>query len=96
MISRNSCLRRLLMKSSSIRIGIPLWTRADGKGHIGDFELEARTASGQASIGKMDRIASVVEPNGAAYCRSYNLGKIGCFDTEQILPHVEVGSTPHH
>ena len=78
------------MKSSSIRIGIPLWTRADGKGHIGDLELEIRNASGQACI------ASVVEPNGAAYCRSYNLGKIGCFDTEQILPHVEVGSTPHH
>ena len=65
----------------------------NGKGHIGDLELEVRNASGQAGIGKMACIACVVEPNGAAYCRSYNWGNIGCFDTEQILSHVEVGST---
>ena len=60
---------------------------------MGTLESEVRSSSKQDGISKMACIACVVDPHGAAYCRSYNWGYLGCADAERILSHVKPGST---
>lgn len=67
--------------------------KLNGKRRIGELERGIRESSKQAGTGKMACVACVVEPGGAAFCRSYNWGAIGSADTDRILSHVSTGST---
>lgn len=65
----------------------------NGKRRIGELEEEIRESSKQAGIGKMACIACVVQPGGAAFCKSYGWGGFGITDAEIILSHVKEGAT---